>query len=162
MSWLDISILVVLGISFFIGLKQGIIKAAITLAGMVIGVTLASRSYLILARRLTFIPRENIANIVAFAAILLAVLIVAAIVARVLTKVASAIMLGWFNRLGGAVFGLTMGALFCGAAIAVWSNYVGPNSAISNSVLAAVLLDKFPVVLALLPPEFDFIRSFFR
>ncbi|GAI50923.1 unnamed protein product, partial [marine sediment metagenome] len=36
------------------------------------------------------------------------------------------------------------------------------NEFIAESALAAILLDKFPMVLALLPSEFDVIRSFFQ
>ncbi len=161
MNWLDIAIIVVLGISFFSGLKQGIIKAAISLAGMALGVTLASRYYILLARRLTFIP-QNMANIAAFAVIFLATMIVAAIIAKVLSAAISVVMLGWLNRLGGGAFGVLMGGIMCGAALALWIKWRGPNNIITNSSLAAILLDKFPIVLNLLPKEFGIIQRFFQ
>ena len=41
MSWLDLVIVVVLAISTFLGLRMGIIKAVLSLAGVIVGVVLA-------------------------------------------------------------------------------------------------------------------------
>ncbi|MBA7628946.1 hypothetical protein ES703_36443 [subsurface metagenome] len=71
-------------------------------------------------------------------------------------------LLGWVNRLGGAVFGFLLGAILCGALLATWVKFIGPASAIIESGLAMILLDRFPMVLALLPDEFATIRSFFQ
>ena len=45
MNWLDIVIIVALAISTFLGLKIGIIKALLSLAGLIVGVILAGRYY---------------------------------------------------------------------------------------------------------------------
>ena len=162
MSWLDIAIIVVIGIAAFVGLKNGIIKTVLTLAGVIVGVILAGLFYVALADRLTFIPQETVARIAAFAIILIAVILIASIIAGVLKWFASIILLGWVNRLGGALLGLIMGAIFCGALLAIWTKFLGISEPIAESALATFLLDRFPVVLALLPAEFDSVRSFFR
>ena len=102
------------------------------------------------------------ANIVAFIIILAVVLVIATVIASVLKWIVSAVLLGWVNRLGGAVFGFLIGAIFCGVVLATWVKYFGISATIEGSALAAVLLDRFPLVLALLPAEFDSVRSFFR
>jgi membrane protein required for colicin V production len=84
------------------------------------------------------------------------------VLARLLKWTASVIMLGWVNHLGGAVFGLVLGAIFCGALLAIWVKFLGVTGAITESNLAPILVDFFPVVLALLPDEFDAIRPFFQ
>lgn len=162
MNWLDIVILVILVISVLSGLKVGIIRGVLSLTGLIVGVILAGRFYADLATELTFIQQENIARIAAFAIILIGIMIVAGIVASVLKWVTSAIMLGWVDHLGGAVFGLVMGALFCGAILAIWAGLLGVSGPIAESGLARFLLDKFPIVLALLPDEFDKIRPFLQ
>ena len=162
MNWLDIVILVVVVIGIFLGLRIGIIKGVLSLAGLIIGIILAGRFYIPLSERLTFIPQTNIAEIAAFAIILIAVLIVAGILAAVLKWAASAILLGWVNRLGGAVFGFVMGALLCSALLAMWVKFLGAGDIISESSLAVILLNRFPAVLTLLPNEFSTIRSFFE
>ncbi len=162
MHWLDIVITVVLIIAIIFGMRTGIIKAVLSLAGLIIGVILAGRYYGPLSEQLTFIPQAGVAKIVAFAIILIGVMVIAGVLASLLKWAASVVMLGWVNRLGGALFGLALGAIFCGALLATWIKFLGIAGAIVESTLARILLDYFPVVLALLPGEFDTIRSFFQ
>lgn len=162
MNWLDIIIAIILAISVFVGLKNGLIKMVISLAGLILGVFLAGRLYQSLADKLTFISSEKGAQILAYIIILVLVMLVAAIVAWFLSKMISAIMLGWINHLGGAVFSLLIAAIFMGAILAVWAKYGGGTNLISHSWLGKLLVDKFPLVLGLLPGEFDTIRSFFK
>lgn len=161
MNGLDIVIIVALIIPAFIGLKQGIIKAALSLAGLIIGVVLASNFYEPLAKVLGFIPNADIANVVAFILILVVVMVIATLLARLLKFIASVVMLGWVDHVGGAIFGFFMGAILCSALLAIWVKFFG-TGLITESFLAAVLLDKFPLVLVLLPSEFDAIRDFFQ
>lgn len=161
MNWLDIVIIALIAIPTLIGLKIGIIKAALSLAGVILGTILAGHYYAALAEQLTFISQANLAKIAAFAIILIGVMLIASVLAAVLKWVVSAVMLGWVNRVGGAVFGFLLGAIFCGALLAIWANFLG-TGAITSSGLATLLLDRFPMVLALLPEEFDAVRSFFQ
>ncbi len=162
MSWLDIVVLVPLVITTLLGFKTGLIKAVLSLVGVIVGVILAGRFYAPLSQILTFIPQETVAKIVAFAIILIGVMVAASVLARLLKWVTSMMMLGWVNRLGGAVFGLLVGAITCGALLAAWVSFFGIAGPIADSILARVLLDQFPVVLALLPSQFDAVRSFFQ
>ena len=162
MHWIDITILVLIIIPAFIGMKAGIIKAVLSLAGIIIGVILAGRYHAALSDKLTFISSAELANIVAFAIILTGVMIIAAVLATWLKLIVSAILLGWVNRLGGAVFGLLLGAIFCGAILAIWAKFLGVGGPLSESALAPVLLDRFPLVLMFLPDDFDAIRAFFQ
>jgi len=160
-NWLDIALIIVIAVSTFLGLKIGIIKAILSLAGIIVGVILAGRYYLPLAEQLSFIPQPSVAKIAAFAIILVGTIAIAAVLAVVLKWAASAMMLGWVNHLGGAIFGLFWGATLCGALLAIWVKFIGTAAAISESSLAMVLVNYFPLVLALLPDEFDLVRSFF-
>jgi membrane protein required for colicin V production len=166
MYWLDIVLIVILAVFTLIGLKTGIIKAVLSLAGLIIGVILAGRLYLPLSEQLTFISNAAVAKIVAGIIIFIAVMIIAAVLARFLKWVTSLVMLGWVNRLGGAVFGLVLAAILCGAALAFWvkAEEISPGIAepITESSLAVILVDRLPLVLALLPSEFDSISSFFH
>ena len=162
MNWLDIVLVVVIGLATFIGLRKGIIKMALTLAGLVLGIFLAGRYYMPFSEHLTLISSPTWAKVAAFAIIFIGVMVVAAILARLLEKAASVIMLGWANRLVGAILGFVVGAMFCGAFLAIWVKYLGVTGAVADSRIAPVLLDQFPKVLALLPDEFDGIRDFFN
>jgi len=161
MNWLDIVIIVLIGISTLSGLKIGLIKELLSLAGLILGIILAGRYYTDLAGRLTFIPQENLAKIAAFAIILIGVMLIAGILAAILKSLVAAVMLGWIDHLGGAVLGFLLGAIFCSVFLAIWAKFLGTGGPIAESSLALVLLDKLPMILALLPKEFDAIRSFF-
>ena len=163
MSWLDLVLVVVLAVGAFFGLRMGIIKAVLSLAGVIVGVVLAGQYYVALADVLPFFSEtSDAAKVVSFAIILIVVMVIAAVAARFLKWAASVMMLNWVNHLGGAVFGLALGAIFCGALLAIWVKWLGVGSTITESIVAAILVDKFPLILALLPDEFDAIRSFFQ
>jgi membrane protein required for colicin V production len=162
MNWLDIILLVLLVVPTLIGLKIGIIKAVLTVIGIIVGVVLAGRFYEPLANVLSFISNEGVAKIVAFAIILIVVMILAAIGATLIKKVISAVLLGWVNRLGGAILGLLLGIIFCGALLSIWVKFLGIGDTIADAALANMLLDVFPMILAFLPNEFDSVRSFFQ
>ncbi|MBA7564785.1 MAG: CvpA family protein [Dehalococcoidia bacterium] len=162
MNGLDIVILVVIAVATFGGLLIGLIAAGLSLAGVIVGIILAGRYYLPFSQQLGFIPEENIAQVVAFAIILVGVMLIAVALAMVLRWAFSLIKLGWIDRIGGAVFGLAGGTLLCGAMLAVWVKFIGAGATVTGSVLASLLLEHFPVVLGLLPAEFDAVRSFFQ
>ena len=163
MSWLDLVIVVVLVVGAFLGLRMGIIKAVLFLAGVIVGVVLAGQYYAALADVLPFfLETSSAAKVVAFAIILIVVMVIALVLARLLKWAASVVMLSWVNHLGGAVLGLVLGAIFCGALLAIWVKWVGAGDTITESIVAAILLDKFPLILGLLPEEFDAVRSFFQ
>jgi len=162
MNWLDIIIIIGLVISVFVGLRTGIIKAALSLAGLIVGVILAGKFYEPLAKLFGFIPNEDAANIIAFALILVIVLIIVALLARLLRFIAKVtVVLGWLDYVGGALFGFLIGAISWSAILAIWVKFFG-GELVADSFLAKMLLDKFPLVLGLLPSEFDTIRDFFR
>lgn len=162
MNWLDGVILIVIGIAVFLGLKAGLIKGILSLAGLIGGIILAGHYYIPLSKQLSFIPQTKIAEAVAFIIILIGVMVIASVLAGLLGRVASALTLGWLNHLGGAILGLMLGTILCAALLVIYSKFFGSAGVISQSSLAAILLDHFPAILALLPDEFDVVRSFFQ
>jgi len=162
MNWLDIVLLVIIAFSTIMGIKAGIIKILFTLVGGIVGVVLAGRFSGSLGSKLTFISDEGTAKIVAFIFILIVVMIIAAILAFVIKKIASVVLLGWVNMLGGGVLGLIMGAIFCGAVLAVWLKFQGDTNVVTGSAIADFLITKFKIVLGLLPGDFNSVKDFFR
>jgi membrane protein required for colicin V production len=167
MSWLDVVIIVLIAISVFLGLKAGIIKMLFILAGIIVGVALAGHFSGSLSGTVRIVPNHDTARVFAF--IFIAVMVVA-IVAAVLVKwKLPAVMLGWVNRLGGAILGLFVGFVFCGAVLMLfdyemwrWLEFIGFSHALEGSLLARVLFKGFPVVLELLSRNFESVRFFFR
>ncbi len=161
MNWLDIIIIIILAVSVFSGVKSGIIKLAFMVVGVIIGVVLAGHFSDSLGAVLP-ISNKGAADAVSFAIILVAVLIVAAILAWVIKWAVKAVMLGWVNALGGGILGLILGFMFCGAVLTMWVKYLGISSGVGGSALARFTLNTFPIILGLLPSDFNSVRSFFK
>jgi membrane protein required for colicin V production len=161
LNWVDIVIIVYLVISLVSGIAQGLIRSVLSLVGLILGIVLASNFYQQLGGVFSFISNRNIADIIAFILILVAVMVIAGIIGNVLRSILKALMLGWIDRIGGAVFGVFMGALSASALLAVIVKLTG-SKLIADSALAGFFLDKFPMILGFLPSEFDVIRNFFK
>ena len=161
MNWLDIVIIVVAVLLGAVGLRQGIIKTVFGIAGLIGGIVLAGRYYDELAAVLSSSGATWV-NIAAYAIILIATLIVVGIIGRLVAKLVHLVLLGWLDRLVGCVLGVFIGSLLCAAILAIVVNYYpGAEAVISQSGLARFLMEGFPLLLALLPEEFDSIRDFF-
>ncbi|MEA3442136.1 MAG: CvpA family protein [Chloroflexota bacterium] len=161
MNWLD-AVIIVIGLLFgLFGLWKGAIKAAFSIAGLVGGIALAGHYYE---------PAANIlsssgavwAKIAAYAIILIATLVVATVIGWFVAKLIHITPLGWLDRLIGFILGAGTGCMLCAAFLAIVSEYLpGTKETISQSAMAKLLLEQFPLLLALLPDEFGFLRDFF-
>jgi membrane protein required for colicin V production len=161
MNWLDIVTIVVAALLGLAGLRQGIIRTVFGIAGLIGGIVLAGRYYDGLAASL-FPAGAPWAPIAAYVIILLATLLVAGGIGSLVAKLVHFAALGWLDRLVGCVLGIVIGGLLCAAVLAIVGKYYpGAEAVISQSGLARFLMSQFPLLLALLPAEFDFIRDFF-
>ena len=183
MNWLDIAIIVVLGILTLLGMKHGLIKSLVPLVGGILGIVLAGRLHHLLAERLGFIESESLAGIIAFILILIAVYVTVFALGLMLRGILNMVFLGWVDRLGGAVFGFAMGWIICSVVVVLLARYVAlpaeipempvaelrgleairlsVTTAISESKLAAVQIDFFPIILGFLPERLAVVRDFF-
>lgn len=162
MNWFDIVLIVVLVLTTFMGLRRGVISMVLPLAGIIIGIVLAGHYHGAVSGWLP-IDNTEYAGWAGYAIIIVAVLIVSVILAGILRRFIRLVLLGWVDRLGGAFFGLVLGGLFCGAALAACVKFGLGLDFIQDSGIARLLLDYFPAVLDLLPGEFgDAVREFFQ
>jgi membrane protein required for colicin V production len=161
MNWLDILFLVLLFVPAFIGLRKGLIKAVLSLVGLIIGVVMAANLYEPVSKIFGFFNNENAAKIVAFLLILTLVMVAAFFLARLLKSIISITMMGWVDNVGGALLGFLIGFIFLSAILATWVKLFG-SGIVTESFMAQVMLDYFPLILGLLPASFDGIRDFFK
>ncbi len=162
MNWLDIVIIVVAALFGLFGLWQGAIKALFGVAGLVGGIVLAGRYYHALAGILS--PSgATWSEVAAYALIVIATLVAAGAIGWLVSHLVHITMLGWLDRLIGFLLGAAVGCLLCAAILAIISKYFpGSQSIISQSAVAKFLMEQFPLLLALLPDEFDFVRNLFH
>ncbi len=159
MNWLDIAIIVPLALFTYVGWRTGIIRAALTVVGIVLGIYLAGVFFDELSGAIdSIITSENAANVVAFAIIFLIVFVVQGILGSVLKRVLNFLFLGWIDSSVGAALGLAVGATLAVVAIVVM-NAFGMEDQVDKSFMGNFFLDNYPVVLDLLPEEFDVINE---
>jgi len=161
MNWLDV-VIVVIGIVFgFLGLWRGAIRTAFSIAGLIGGIALAGHYYQALASVLSS-SGATWAKITAYAIILVATMVVAYIIGWIVARLVHVTMLGWLDRLIGFILGVGVGLLLVAAMLAITSKYLPSVEAmVASSKIARFLMAQFPLLLALLPEEFDSIRDFF-
>lgn len=159
MHWLDLVIVAVIAWLTFRALSVGLIREVVTAVAVVGGAVLAGHFYGELADDIAFaVEDETWRNLVAFGSIFIGVVVIGQIVASLLQRVAALLLLGPIDRLGGAAFGFVKGVLvveillFAALAFPVSSRV---DAAIEESTLAPVFVEGFPVLLQLLPPEFE-------
>jgi membrane protein required for colicin V production len=163
-NWLDIVIIIGLAWFTFAGLTAGLIREIASVAGLILGVIVAGRYYSALGEKLVFISNGETANIAAFLIIFLSIALAAHLLARLLRGIASMLLLGWADRVGGALFGFGKGFVLVEALLIVFTKFpfLGMGGVISQSRLAPVFLRYLPFLLGLLPPEFDVVREFLQ
>jgi len=162
MNWLDIVIIVFLALTIITGLTKGLIKTLLPLVGIIIGIALAGQFYDSMASWLSnWLESENQAKIVGFIIIFALVLGVAFILASILSKFLSLLFLGWLDKLAGGILGFFLAGFVCGAILTILTKFGFLEGSIRDSSVASFFVDRFPMVLPLLPKEFDSVRQFF-
>ena len=145
MNILDIIILVCFLPGIIKGISKGFLEQAISLVGMVLSVWCAFKLRGIVCEWIApyLEMSETILNIVAFALILLGVSLLALLVAKLLTKVMELVMLGWLNRLLGALTACLVTLVVLGVVIVMFDTVNVKFSLVDSPVLNESVLYKW-------------------
>jgi membrane protein required for colicin V production len=114
MNWLDITILVILGIGLIKGLHDGMVRQIVACGAMIVGVYLCSaagswlRSYL---EGLTWFPQGAVPVVSYFLGFVLVVAIVL-LAGAIVNRIVEATPLSFLNHLCGALLGTLLTVLF--------------------------------------------------
>lgn len=159
MHWLDLIIVAVIAWVTFTAFSRGLIREVVTLVALVVGAIVAGAFYDELSANLEFlIDNDTTRNLASFGALLGGILILGQLLAGVLRKTAGLFMLGPFDHLGGAAFGFVKGVILVEVALIAVSIFPASETvatAIDESTLAPVFLERAPVAELALPAEFD-------
>jgi len=159
MHWLDLVIVAVIAWVTFSAFSRGLIREMVTLAALLAGAVVAGLFYDELSANLEFlIDDATIRNLLSFGALLAGILVLGQLVASVLRRTAHLFMLGPFDHLGGAAFGFVKGVVMVEVALIAVSVFPASAmmaTAVDESTLAPVFLERAPVMELALPPEFD-------
>ena len=158
MNWLDIAIVLIIAFFVATAFSAGLIRELVTLVSAVVGVVVAGLFHDDLARDvLVFIDDDQAARAIGFLVLLGAIYLAGQLIAIMLKQVAAILLLGWADRLGGALFGLLKGLLVVEVLLILFVTYpqLDLDDAIQDSGLASVFLDAASVLLLILPDEFE-------
>jgi len=133
---------------------RGFIRESFALAGLILGFLLACWTYLTLANHLAgLISSPQLAQFAAFLLVLIATMLAATLVGHLLKKTASAIGLGFFDRLLGALFGLFKGCILGVALLLAFTAFLPTAPWIINSFLAPYFLRAAHAVSFVMPSD---------
>jgi membrane protein required for colicin V production len=158
MNWIDIAIVIIIAFFVISAYSAGLIRELVTLVSVVAGVIVAGLFYDDMARDvLVFIDDEGTARTIGFLILLGAVYLAGQLVAVMLKQVAAILLLGWADRMGGALFGILKGLIVVEVILILLVTYpqLGLDDAIDGSTLGSVFLDAASVLLIILPDEFE-------
>ena len=123
MNWLDIVILIIVGVGAFMGLKMGVIRAGLTTLGIFVGTVLGGQLSDDIGGIFSGIDSESaVATVLSYAIIISISLTAAAIAATILRKVVYVLFLGWADKLVGVALGVVAGSVISAAVIMGMAN----------------------------------------
>jgi membrane protein required for colicin V production len=112
MTFFDIAVLVIIGLSILLAVMRGVVKEVLSLVGWGLAIWLAMTYTVPVAQMLPAgIPNEAIRLLAAFVILFLGALLLAALAAITAAELIRTVGLGATDRLLGAVFGLARGVL---------------------------------------------------
>lgn len=150
MDWLSLLILVFVGLTAIVGLRQGLVRQVLGLAGLIAAVILALQYYdrvgdVFLSY---FVISRGMANVLGFAAICVGVGLAVWIVEWVWGRLVRYTPVSLVDSIGGAVFGLVKGAVIVAVVLLVLYAlpFEGVREVIDSSTLAREFLDVSPMI----------------
>ncbi len=113
MNFVDVLILIIIGVFLLKGLLRGLMKELCSLVGLIVGSLLAFRFHGPLAEAMVSAFRlpASVCVVLAFLAIFLLTLLVFGLIGMLLSKYVKLLYVGGLNRVAGGIFGLVQGVL---------------------------------------------------
>ncbi|MEZ4553538.1 MAG: CvpA family protein [Dehalococcoidia bacterium] len=157
MHWIDLVILGVIAWSTFAAFRAGLIREVVPLISVIVGAIAASRLYDDLAANIDFIIDDEAARkFIAFVSIFVGIVVIGHIIALALRTMATLLMLGPLDHLGGAVFGFLKGLLFTQILVFAATSFpIADNveRAMEDSAFATFFVKRIPLMESLMPAE---------
>jgi membrane protein required for colicin V production len=154
MALIDWFIAAIVVLSVVGAARNGFFIEAFSLAGVVLGLLIASWNFQkLMPWILHAIHTPAVAEAIAFLAIALAIMIVAGFIGRVLHWSARSIGLGWLDRLVGAAFGFLKGCVVVTLGVMALAAFFPHNGWLDHSQLAPYFLSAAHTTTAVTPTD---------
>ena len=123
MNWLDIVFIGIVGVSAFMGLKIGLIRAGFTALGILVGSILRGQLSDDIGGLFSGIDSDSsVANVISYVVIITICLVIAAAASLVLRKVLTILLMGRADKLAGGALGIAAGAVISAGVIMGMAN----------------------------------------
>jgi membrane protein required for colicin V production len=154
MTLVDWIIVVVVAGAVLAGIARGFFRSVFSLAGLIVGVTLAAWNYWRIGAVLKpLIHSVEVADAVGFLIIALLVMVVAAIIGSLLAKFFEKVGLGCLDRMAGALFGFVEGLVFVALGILVTVAFFPQTAWLTEARLPRYFFGALHVSVRVTPPR---------
>lgn len=152
-NWLDLILLVILGLSVLFGVLKGFIRQIIGILAVVVGLILAVNFYPVVSDFFSqWISNRTLSYFIAFIVIFISVLCLGGILSFLFSKVIKGPLKFVNNALGGGL-GLLKGLLICGVIVFALLVFPFNKEALKQSFLAPYCLQVTKAVIYLIPDD---------
>ena len=159
MSWLDITIIVIIAVFAIAGFSKGIISQIFSIAALAGGLVIGFIFYDVLGGvfiREGLVENRSIANVGGFIALVFVSYVIIQLAGWITTKLIGTLQLGWLNRISGAALGAVMGAVTAFLlASGLTLFYPESDPAFRNSALLPYLREGSVVVKSAFPEDLE-------
>ena len=162
MNAVDFIVVIIIALTTFSSLRAGLIRQAMTLIGLVVGVYAALGHYqrvaLVLSRT---IGNPTLSSAIAFILILIVVWIAAAFIASLVRGMLNSLGLGWTDNAMGMLVGFLVGLVIAVGFLLLLTRLPIPslNQAVQQSSLARYIFLILPYLRQLLPSDLRILHT---
>lgn len=155
MALMDWVIVAILFLSVLGAARKGFVVEAFSLAGLILGLLLASWNYQRLVPWETrWIHPPQLAEAIAFLGIALCVMILAGLAGKLLRWAVRSVGLGWADRFVGAIFGFLRGCILVTLGVMALAAFLPRTAWLEQSHLASYFLSMAHTSTVVTPSEF--------
>ena len=156
MSWIDILLVLVVGLSVVSGFAAGFARVGVGFIATLVGLFLGFWCYGIAgAYFVDYVSSHAIANLIGFSAIFIGVILIGALVGQLLGRLFKWIGLSWLDRILGGGIGFVRGVLIAVALVTVLLAFAPspPPRSVLDSRLMPYVIDSSNMLAVLTPRE---------
>jgi len=144
MNWLDLVILLIVGLSAALGLKIGLIRAGSIALGIFLGGVLGGQLSDDISGRFGIDSDGAVATVISYSVIIAMCIIAAAVASVMLRKFVDVLLLNWADKVAGVALGIVAGAIISTAAIIGIAN-LAYSSNVEDKFASRVLNSMFNI-----------------
>ncbi|MEO0071955.1 MAG: CvpA family protein [candidate division WOR-3 bacterium] len=151
---IDLAIVVIVIISIVNGVKQGLVKSSAIILGLILGVYLAAKKYLVIWQLFFKQAPKPPYQIIWFMIVFLVTYVIVYLIGLILKKIVSLVLLSWLDKLLGLVFGAIKGLIVVWLVILlIISIFPNVTPVINRSYLAPRIMELGAKITKLKPPN---------